>query len=94
MAAIKRMFVILKPVSEACANDTLVPVLLFRFGSLFHVPNRTESISILEIDCQTALPLQIKEELFRRMPTESYVELRCYCRGRILDPLVEYRATT
>ena len=46
---------------------------------------------IFGIDCQTTL--QVQEKVTSRLPVEIYVQLRCYCRVRILDQLSGYRAT-
>ena len=37
---------------------------------------------IFGIDCQTTL--QVQEKLISRLPIEIYVQLLCYCYGRIL----------
>ena len=42
----------------------------------------SQSIYIFGIDYQTTL--QVQEKLISRLPVEIYVQLRCYCCGRIL----------
>ena len=49
------------------------------------------SIYIFGIDWQSTL--QVQQKLISRLPVESYVQLRCYCCGRILGQLSGYWAT-